>query len=529
MNQKRLIDIIPEAEDTCPVDEGWRQVIEPFLLSLSLPPDVVAQEAYCELEAAVSKRRYPGLTLSAVLRLETKPEAQQHNLRELRGRRTAGDSTDAALRPVLLIGDQGIGKTTWMLRFFSQEFRASSSYFYRLDGQAIAARSAGQSAQDFIKQSIREGLYESATRMHRRRGMETRGSQIPLKSVRSLSEREFADVLESVAADMAQQGVQGWIVLDNLDCLGADIQRFAIEYASSLATPDLTVTVAARPNSVGATALTDPVCVTVAPPLITEVLRLRAEVVRSMDAAKDIWRRFEHGEDLNLSWAPEAGRNEFLESLYQVVAESWGEFPSLYDMLCRIHCGDLRAVLDDVADLLRSGHYCSQIERRLAGQPWNEDEMVMACFRGAYRHHRQTEDSGGSFINLFDAECAQPLGRFLNACILQTMRSLTQERGITFDRLASELEMLGYHTAGVRLSVTRLMQRRLLRTVGRFNGQNDEIQSESEDQLALSPSGDHYLDKLAGDDRYVLRHGRRHQTWRQRRRPADEAAMRFGQ
>lgn len=494
MPRRRLIDTIQD--DKVPVPNEWTWLMDPFIKAFHLTPDVAASsDCYVDVELTSPSLLYLSMTIRATLRLGTKSEDIKYNLDTMR-----------ANRPILIVGEPGVGKTTWILHFFCQELVERSHYSYYYDASCMLSSLVGGDEVDYMQHSLRRGLIEVM-----RRNCHANGLTAPVFEVDSHASGhyEIEDAIRDTAGLLRENGLHGWVVLDNLDRRPRKYQEYAIECAKHLSkNVGLNVLLAARPYTLQHTWANgdDLICVTVPPPSLYEIIRRRIEYVRNEPVCRRVCQDLMRQKGASLSWTHGLVHDEAtLAELWDRVAIALEELDELKQLLFHVHLADLHEITRELRELLSSGYFCTEMMRRLAGESRSSHEFLTAYFRGDYYHHRQSRHSGEWIVNLFDTPGSDSLHRLLAVRFLQVLRGYCRGRlSVSFGELRDKLESFGYSYSAIRSTGSFLVQRRLILEIGSMLDWHDPylVIGDSE-ELVLSQSGQYYLDTLISNHRYI--------------------------
>lgn len=496
MKRMRLIDLIPEQSDRVPVPADWNWLMQPFVFAFHLPAEVAASETYVEVESGAPSLDYLSTRIEATLSLGVTAESLRHNFRVL---------SLYPGRPILLVGEPGVGKTTWLLHFFSQAAVERRSYYVRVDGSSIYPALGGVTPVDYLQFRIRQGIWE---RM--KATADSLGIEVPAHSVTPHLENMFVleSALKETAEILAQNKKTCWVLIDNFDRRPRELQQLAIEFGKNLcAALGVHVIVALRPYTLGHDHIMDDLpCITVPSPSLGDLVKSRINYVLDSSNCRELKKQFAKGVSANLRWTNGTIKSEEdLGNLWRTVGNTLAELHDLQRLLFVIHLGDLHAITEDLRGLMFSGFFCNEMMRRLAGDSRNVHEFLTAYFRGAYRHHRHSKQSGEYVVNLYEAPGADDRHRFLLIRFLQVVRKLGAGNAIpTYGDARGVLESFGYESHRIDAAASLLIRCRLVLEVKRLlDWHNPVLELANSDQITVSESGVYYLDKLTRNPRYI--------------------------
>jgi hypothetical protein len=432
-------------------------------------------------------------------------------------------------RPILLIGDVGVGKTTFIRQFINIEpsFASSAVAIY------IDFGSKGSLASDlraFIVDEIDRQLLEDCNIDTQEESFVRRiygpelgrfavGVNKPLKAKKpALFQQKEIDFLENLAknkeehvrralatisADLRKQIV---VFLDNTDQRSEQDQQAAFLIAQEMAERwQAVIYVTLRPETYHASmrrgALTGyhPKAFTIAPPRIERVIRKRLIFGLRVTSGQ-----------IPLGAATRAANMDLssLELLLKVFLRSTtrSDVSSRRDDLMRcvenIAAGNVRLALELVRGFFGSGHVDTQkIITKGGGYLIPLHEFLRAIIYGDSIHY---DPSRSPIANVFDISTPDPREHFLQLILLGYLRrpalQCSDEGFVKVEVIYEYCQGLGYTPEQIDVAIIRAFGKRLIETAARRIPEPGKI-----DGFAVRPSsiGVYHLDELSSSFTYV--------------------------
>jgi hypothetical protein len=494
MSRERLIDRISPETDRIMVEEDWTWLMSPFIDVLEMSSEAAADAGcYTEVESHVPRQDVIDVPS---LKLSNNSQDQRFNIVTL----------DTAGKAVLLEGEPGCGKTTWILRFFSHRKATQKDiYFFRLDGLKVRSALNSELPETYIPYQLCEGIIDEMKATAKTNSIAT-----PIDDVDPVeaNPRRLERAIEETASILAKHNIFGWVILDNFDQQPNHLQRLAVDYARSLHGKGLKVLVALRPYSDRVIAAHHEFRrVTVPAPELSLILEQRVRVALMTSSAKQLLAKLANT-PAELSWTQGVVNNAAsLRRVWDLAARMLKDLTGFRTFLWQIHCGDLHHILHDLSEMLRSGFFANEAKRRLSGDDKrNQHEFLTAYYSGDYRHHRFAPRSGENIVNLYQAPQSDRKHELLNMRFMQFLRKCCiGQRSVSFDTLRGQLVSFGYEDFHISNTARFLLQQRLVLEVRRqLDWTSEEIAFNDDDGFTISSAGLYYLDTLTLEIRYIV-------------------------
>jgi hypothetical protein len=454
-----------------------KEVEDDFLKECYYPSGALSQYAYVARE--VLKSRYPdamqGEMQVALKDVQTKAGLSEELVEDLMVASTAR-------RPILLVGDVGVGKTMFfrhLIRIDARELTDKAIVLYLDFGREPAL----SDLRPFVTRRLNEQLLEQydIDVMDRGfvKGVYNRALERFRKSVwgayasdgnEDLYRRKEAEHLDELIA--SQEGhlrrsiehiVKGRrqlvvIVFDNVDQRDSSFQEQAFLIAEALAdTWQATVFVALRPNTfhwsrqAGTLQAYQPRAFSVSPPRLDRVVAKRLEYAQKLMAEGGRLPTFPAGVTL---------RTDTLNTYLAILARSFRRNERLMSMLDNLSGGNVRRALEMIATFVRSGHTKPELALKRAnehgGYEIPDHVFLRAILLGDAAHY----DASTSLIpNLFDISSPDGREHFLLPVILEWLEREAKggrtEGFIEADRIYAFAQGLGFRPEQILFALSR--------------------------------------------------------------------------
>lgn len=468
------------------------------------------------LTKTILEARYASLVEAADLNTLSEPA----NPRGQDKNEVTGGVLEEALsrRPVILIGDVGVGKTSFLKNLI---FHGAKSVFDKAiyvyvnlgatgtlntDVNRLVLNETERQLYDRYKIDIRElaflrGAYASEIDRF------SRGAFSELfASDASKAEERLADMLSKLSDDKAnhvQRSVQHLskgrhyqiiVILDNADQRSDDVQQKAFLIAQELAkTWNCYVFIALRPSTFfrsrnsGVLAAYPHRVFTISPPRMDEFLERRLTYAVDMAEGRLPVDRLS-GIQLNI---------ESIATVIKVLLYSLHRNDELQEFLANITGGNVRELLQFITSFIGSTNVNAE---KLATKQKGKyriplHEFSKAALLGDYAHYHAQSSAA---LNAFDVSAADPREHFLVPLVLSFLDFEGDHRDkdgfVLTDSVVSEAQNSGFTPDQINESLKRLLNKRLSETPTRMLAEDDEqLLFRNREKIRLTAKGAYHL------------------------------------
>lgn len=432
-------------------------------------------------------------------------------------------------RPVLLIGDVGVGKTMFVRHFIGVEavdlLRNEIVLYLDLGIKPTLGTDLDEYLADEITRQLLDdyeidiaddrfvrGVHNLALARFRK-GIYGRLRQTDPATYRS-HEIEFLDGLISNRSEHLRQSLehinrgrskQIVIFLDNVDQRPDEFQQRAFLVGQSMAElwPAL-VFVSLRPETyhrsrlAGALSAYHAKAFTISPPRVDRVINKRLQYAIQLLDSGSIGRSMEYvGIDVDLG--------DLLDYL-KIIDYSFQSNVELVEFVDNVCGGNIRLALDFVKVLVGTGHVNTEkvlrIYRTSGRYRVPLHELLRAVIYGDYRDY---DPRFSEIVNLFDINGVDGGEHFLAPTILAYIElgGQNSESGgyVPIERLYEYIQRAGFHPKHSRLVVRKLHRKKLIETTAKIGVRDDNGSVES--HYRITTIGSYYYRKMIGMFQYV--------------------------
>lgn len=437
-------------------------------------------------------------------------------------------------RPILLIGDVGVGKTSFIRNLIQVEakdvFDDAVSIHINLGKEATLTDNLESYVlnsiidqlmdeydidiykNNFVKgvyhgelQRLRTGIYEYYYENDKDKYRDKE-----IEKLEELTNKKSSHVKKSIEHIVKGQNKNVIIFIDNADQRDYSTQEktFLIAHEISSNWPS-TVFVSLRPETYhksvksGVLSGYHPITFTISPPRVDEVLEKRLNFALRIATGELSYQR-------NNSSGERSAKAEFhsIEALFRSFLGTIRDGEDLIEAIDNISGGNVRKALDFVRQFFGSGHVNAQkiVDiYRDNGMYWVPvHEFLRAII---FQDSRYYDPSTSPVGNLFDIQNSDPKGHFLKPILLRIVlaQSRRTEPGGFYDteRLFDELQDLSYSPSQIYSSLTHCYEKNLLVTSGRSFPEEKKTQHQLPESVRISTVGAYHSQRLIKNFTYI--------------------------
>lgn len=430
-------------------------------------------------------------------------------------------------RPILLVGDVGAGKTTFIRRLIkigAKDLLHNAVVLYLdLGTKPTLSRDLPSYLCEEIKHELREqysidiedrqfvrGVYDLELKRFGKSiygdlqekdpaGYEDKEREF-LSSKLADDDRHLRESLEHLSKARRQQIV---IFLDNVDQRPHDFQQEIFLIGTSMASEwPATVFITLRPESYyrsrssGALTAYHPKAFTISPPRLDTVIQKR------LDYAMHV---IDGGQ---LSAIPgvtfESGQ---LRDYIEVLQQSFNRDRDLIEFCDNMAGGNIRLALDFVKTFIGSGHVDTQKILRIFGESGHYyvplHEFVRAI---VYRDNEYYNPGSSEIMNIFSVMSSDPREHFLVPILLATIERMANDNLNGFVDITTVVDVaqaLGFNAAQTRWALTRCLAKRLIQRPARSVDEEGSDTNVETEHVRITTIGAYYIKRLIFNFNYV--------------------------
>lgn len=431
-------------------------------------------------------------------------------------------------RPILLIGDVGAGKSTFINHLIKVEapeiFKDCITLKIDLGSSIVLSRDIRDAILDEIIRLLLEeysidifehdfvhGIYHKEFSRYKKgihKEYFERGHEKAIDLTISFFEERQKNKNEHIKSALYHlaKGRKKQIVIfiDNCDQRDYDTQQMAFLISQEIADnwQPVTVFVSLRPetfhNSIKEGALSGyhPKAFTIAPPRLDNVIEKRLEFARKITNGEIPLAKFEGSVGLNLST---------LGELIEVLIYSFENNYDLYTFIDNICNGNIRLGIDIVKNFLGSGHVNTQkivdIYKKQGRYTIPLHEFIRAVIYGNNKHF---DPESSYIVNLFDINYEDKKEHFLVLILLSILNSKVtsgKDKGFAETvQVSNHLQGLNFTIDQVDKSINEAISKKLIETSGRGTAiSTDKLPS----SLRITTTGAYHLNYLCSQFTYI--------------------------
>lgn len=430
-------------------------------------------------------------------------------------------------RPIILIGDVGVGKTTFLRRLITVEAAAlmsnSLSLFIDLGSKATLTNNLAAFVPSEIQRQLRDRYNIDVEEANFVRGVYNLELKRFEKSIhgelrdtdRASYRKAEMDFLLTKVNDKSEHLRQSLnhlargrrkqivIFLDNSDQRGEEIQQQAFLIAQEIAQHwNSTVFVSLRPETfnrsvhLGALSGYHPKAFSIAPPRVDRVIERRLKFALKLTSGEIALQTYGSHARLNLTK---------LDGIIRSFLNSLDSRPELQEFIENIAGGNVRLALEFVEQFFGSGHVDTQkiLEKieKTGGYLVPLHEFIRAIIHGDAEYY---DPAASPVANIFDLVCGDPKEHFILPILIATLANIGASHAadgfVEVEEIYEPMQHEGFTPEQIDLAIVRAHRKRLLETSTRLTPSAGEAMPRA---MRATSVGVYHVKKLAAYFAYV--------------------------
>lgn len=505
----RVIDFITEQEDKQPVRNEWHWLVGPLANVTKLAVDQDPENLYYD-QTETMKDYIP--FLDTYYPLEVLANDWESRFETI---------TERKLVPFVLLGDIGVGKTSWIHRFICYLKNREDITFVYYDHHKETGRPDGKHLKEAIRLHclLNALLLKAIQEVCKKRAL--LGSDV-LKIKPDAIAMDPKNITMSVTDAMKEacnrmfldQKYRLVFIIDNLDEYPKDLQETAVDFCDHVATwSGLSMVISLRPETYRYTKkrLGHHRPTTVYPASLDGVLRRRLRYLwkgEGRESVDNVINTFQKNNlSLTVLWSKDTidHNPETLRSLHIKIVDVLTDNRILNEALQMLHNFNMREMLEIVGCLLTSGFFSEEIISRMTDRSphfvgTKREAIITTYLRGPYLRYRgPTFDYPVKMLNVLDVPNVRTEHALISIRVMQLLgKSGTGPSGDSVQSLVSILGKYAYPSVAVQNSIILLSQNGFIRDVKEqkpWQTQLD-VQLSETDKFMLTPAGRYLLTRL---------------------------------
>ena len=509
----RVIDKITEEQDKEDPPHDWRLLATPLAEALKID----AKEDLSTLYVRQSSNNFSKLDIvqTSSQNIKTLPS----DIIDVRATLTTHRS-----QPVVLVGEAGVGKTSW-LRYFSEivinkDDSISFHYDQKVDFHLPIISST--TSEVHFEKIFWYFLFDKVQTSLKSRGITgTALTSVQCENIIEYSNPELIKLFklfeETIESIYAQFGITLFILIDNIDQFDSSLQKKAFELAVWLSSIQGVLSfVALRPDTMNDKMFTenvhDPLIYYISPPRLEQLLESRLNYLWSDAGEKRLYEirsiLSDNAITNNLSYTGMLDRSDFnLKQFHRNIKNLLCGDNLLENTLYSLHNGNLRNVSKILSAIILTKYFSEQFREGTIEGTTDEsipslkkpEKLITAYLRGVYKHYR----AGTSVYPVSDISLLSDLpdnndNAILGIRILQALsaRKSVHRYGVFYNELLGVLESILYNEQDIRKALVMLVRRGFIAETVRQTHIESSDEFKTTDRFRLTPTGEFVFFKL---------------------------------
>jgi hypothetical protein len=505
----RVIDEVDEAIDREDPEEDWSLLATPFA-------EVLKVEATADLAALYirqpARENYPVLSSKIdVERIRILPA----DVIDVRAKLTSHRN-----KPVVLVGEAGVGKTSWFKYFYEVVLKDDRFIPFYYDQKVDFHVPLGlklKPKDKFEKIFWYKMIDALKEELEKRSITGTWINQIESEYIIDYGNPESLKLYKRFAIEIKriyeEKGLLLFVLIDNLDQFDAELQKRAFELSVWLgALKGVVSFVTLRPDTMNDHLFEEnvhnPIIYQIPPPSLQQLIDSRLNYLWSnagQSRLEDIRRILSNDRiTLNLSYTGLIERSEqALKAFHQNIRRALCDNSLLENALYSLHNYNIRTVSIILSSIVLTRYFSGEFKEGIADEPIphlrKPEKLVTAYLRGIYGHYR-----GGTkaypvanislFADLYEGSDLVILGVRIMQIIMN--RKSANSYGVEYAEILSVLTTIGYEKYNINRCLCMMYKRGFIAETSRQAKILASKDIENKDRFRLQPTGDFLLNNL---------------------------------
>lgn len=431
-------------------------------------------------------------------------------------------------QPVVLVGEAGVGKTSW-LKYFSEivlikERSISFHYDQKVDFN-IPIKLEGTPEDNFLRLFWYLLIDKIKSELNKRGLTGTKISSIISENIVEYSKPELLTLYKIIESEIKilyeQSGITLFVLIDNIDQFDTSLQKEAFGLSVWLSSIKGIISfVALRPDTMNdklfSKSVHNPLIYYISPPKLEQLLESRLEYLWSADGANWLSEARSILEDesitINLSYTGMLNKNERnLKSFHTNIKRLLCSGRLLENTLYSLHNGNIREVSQILSSIILTKYFSKEFREGTLEEPTPKlkykEQLITAYLRGIYTHYRGgTTEYPVANISLLADLPDDNTNAILGIRVLQILfiRKAGEKFGVLYSDLFGILKSVAYTEKDIKKILVMLFRRNFItETVRQANIETVDDVKKS-DRFRLKPSGEFVLTTLL--QKYAFRY-----------------------
>lgn len=512
----KIIDLISEAEDREDVNNDWSLLVTPLAEAVKIDVEENPARLYILPE---SEGEYIITKEGDTKEVSYIPSDIYETKLQLGVHRN---------KPILLVGEAGVGKTSWIYFFMKKVItdRKLGKFHYNQKSDYHLPISLGSNEIENFERIFWYTLLLKVKKWlftHQLTG--NRLYNIECEDIVEYGKKDFVRLFnvfrESMSELYDKKSLLLFIFIDNIDQYPKSLQMKAFDTAVWLAaTRGIVSFVTLRPDTLHHRMFDkkvhDPIIYSISPPSLRQYLSNRKRYLwecKSDIYLKDIRELLESkSTSFNLSYTGVIDYTEDgLKRLHTNIVRAVTQGKVLESAIYAFHNNNFRDIAKIVSSILKTAFFASEFKVGSVSEPIprlkRPEKIITAYLRGMFRHYRPgTAQYPVKNINIFDETQITNSELILSVRLLQYLfaRKNTVKAGIKYVKLKNTFKKLGYADQTTSLALVYLNKKDFITETVSQKDIEDPEEIKRADRFRLTELGNYVITRMMSE--YAFRY-----------------------